>query len=35
MARNINAFSVKELRECELACNKVNRDIKNLNLGVW
>ena len=35
MARIINALSVKELRECELACNRVNRDIKNLNLGMW
>ena len=35
MARIINALSVKELRECELACNRFNRDIKNLNLGMW
>ena len=31
----INAISIKELRECELACNRVNRDLKNLNLGMW
>jgi len=35
MARIINALSVKELRECDLACNRVNRDIKKLNLGMW
>ena len=35
MARIIKSLSVKELRECELACNRVNRDIKNLNLGIW
>ena len=35
MARIINAFSLKELRECELAFNRVNRDIKKLNLGMW
>ena len=28
MARIINALSVKELREYELACNRVNRDKK-------
>ena len=35
MARIINALSVKELRECELACNRENRDKINLNLGMW
>ena len=35
MARIINSLSIKELRECELACNRVDRDIKNLNLGMW
>ena len=35
MARIINDLSVKELCECELACNRVNRDKKNLNLGMW
>ena len=33
MARIINALSVKELSECELACNR--DDTKNLNLGMW
>ena len=32
MARIINSLSVKELSECELACN---RDAKKLNLGMW
>ena len=32
MARIINALSVKELSECEFACN---RDAKKLNLGMW
>ena len=35
MARIINALSVKELSECELACNRVSKDTKNLNLGMW
>ena len=35
MARIIDVLSVKELSECELACNRVNRDKKNLNLGMW
>ena len=35
MARIINALSVKELSECELACKKVNSDAKNLNLSMW
>jgi len=35
IARITNALSIRELRECELACNRVNRDIKNLNLGMW
>ena len=32
MARIIKDLSVKELSECELACN---RDAKKLNLGMW
>ena len=32
MARIINAISVKELRECELA---YNRNAKKLNFGMW
>ena len=35
MTRIINTLSVKELSECELTCNRVSRDTKNLNLGVW
>ena len=35
MARIIDVLSVKELSECELACNRVNRDKKNLNLSMW
>ena len=34
MAIIINAFSVKELSECELARNRVSKDTKNLNLGM-
>ena len=32
MARIIEALSVKELSECELACNN---EPKKLNLGMW
>ena len=32
MARILEALSVKELSECELACNK---EPKKLNLGMW
>ena len=32
MARIINALSLTELKECELACNRVNIYTKNLNL---
>ena len=35
MARIINALSVTELRECELACKRVNRVKQNLNLSMW
>ena len=35
MARIINSLSVTELKECELACNRVSSDKKNLNLGMW
>ena len=35
MARIINALSVTELKECELACNRVRRNKINLNLGLW
>ena len=35
MARIINALSVAELRECELACKRDSRDKQNLNLSMW
>ena len=35
MARIINALSVVELRECELACKRVSRHKQNLNLSMW
>jgi len=35
MARIINTLSVTELKECELACNRTNRDKQSLNLGRW
>jgi len=35
MARIIDALSVSELRECELACKRVSRDKKSFNLSMW
>ena len=35
MTRIINVLSRIELRECELACNRVIRNKRNLNLGRW
>ena len=35
MARIINALSIAELRECELACKRVSRDNQDLNLSMW
>ena len=35
MTRIINSLSVRELKECELACNRISRDKKTLNLGMW
>ena len=35
MARIINALSVTELRECELACKRVSGEKQILNLGMW
>ena len=35
MARIINALSITELRECKLACKRVSRDKRNLNLSMW
>ena len=35
MARIINALSVTELKECELACDRFKTNKKNLTLGMW
>ena len=35
MARIINALSMTELSECELACKRISRDKQNLNLSMW
>ena len=35
MARIINALSDIELKECELTCNRVIGNKKDLNLGMW
>ena len=35
MARIINDLSVTELKECELACIRVSRNKRNLNLRMW
>ena len=35
MARIINALSDKELRECELTCNRVSKNQSKLKLGMW
>ena len=35
MARIINALSVTELKECELACNRVRKNKRKLKLGMW
>ena len=35
MARIINTLSDVELKECELSCDRVKRNKKNLNLGLW
>ena len=35
MVRIINALSDKELRECELTCNRVSKKEKTLKLGLW
>ena len=35
MARIINALSVAELKECELTCNRVNKNEKTLKIGMW
>ena len=35
MARIINSLSVAELRECELACERISGNKQNLNLSIW
>ena len=35
MARIINSFSDTELKECELACNRIIKNEKLLKLGMW
>ena len=35
MARIINTLSVKELKECALTCNRISKNKKNYNLGMW
>ena len=35
MARIINALSDKELKECEITCNRVSKNERALRLGVW
>ena len=34
MARIINALSIKELKECQLTCNRVSKNKENYNLGM-
>ena len=35
MTKLINDLSVTELKEIELACIRVRRNKRNLNLGMW
>ena len=35
MARIINDLSVKELKQCQLTCNRVNKQKEIFNLGMW
>ena len=35
MARIINALSLTELKECELACDRDSDNKKKYNLGMW
>ena len=35
MARIINALSDKELKECEITCNRVSKNERALKLGIW
>ena len=35
MARIVNALSNKELKVCELTCNRVSKNERTLKLGMW
>ena len=35
MARIINTLSIPELKECELTCNRVNKNKNKFKLGMW
>ena len=35
MARIINTLSDKELKECEITCNRVSKNERALKLGMW
>ena len=35
MARIIDALSDTELKECEITCNKINKNERALKLGMW
>ena len=35
MTRIIKDLSIKELKECEFACDRFSKNKKNLNLGRW
>ena len=35
MTRIINALAITELKECELTCNRVHKNKKHFNLGMW
>ena len=35
MTRIINTLSVAELKECELSCDREEKDKNSYNLGMW
>ena len=35
MARIINELTDKELKECEITCNRVSKNERKLKLGMW
>ena len=35
MARIVSALSERELKECELSCNRVSQSERTLRLGMW